>query len=175
MLRMISGSCSRSGTRYASLAVLAIGLFAGAPGAFGATILTGSIIEAVVDTDVCLHSPAHVPCQDLGSSDAAAPGNTNPIRLTLSLIAPNGTPVTGLVSGDFDFEWRFGIPFSIPSVGTCPSCFEDTSTLVGGPPGMYVIFATPSLVNWEDVNISRMRIDVTATTSVYMLMRYDLR
>ncbi len=40
---------------------------------------------------------------------------------------------------------------------------------------MYVIFVTPSLVNWEDVNISRMRIDVTATTSVYMLMRYDLR
>ena len=161
MVRTILNSCSQSRMQFSSIFALTIPLLAGAPNAFGASFLSGSIIEAVVDTDVCLHSPAHVPCQQLSSTDAAAPGNINPIRITLSLIAPDGTPVTGLVSGDFDFEWRFGTVMSIPAVGTCTNCFEDTSTLVGDPPGMYVIFVTPAIVTWEEVNISRMRIDVT--------------
>ena len=176
MLRKILGSYSRVGTRFSSVAVLTIALLAGAPDAFGVKpFLSGSILEAVVETDVCARVPAALGCSSFSSTEAATPTTTHPIRITLSVIRPNGVPVTGLLRGDFDFEWRFGTNMSIPSVGTCAGCFEDTSTLVGGPPGMYVLYVTPSFASWEEVNISRLRIDVTAVTSIHKLMKIDLR
>ena len=175
MFRKILRSYSRAGTRFPSVAVLTIAMLAGAPGAFGVKpFLSGSILEAVLETDSCTRG-APTPCGQLSSTEAATPTTTHPIRITLSVIRPNGVPVTGLLRGDFDFEWRFGTNMSIPSVGTCADCFEDPSTLVGGPPGMYVLYVTPSFGSWEDVNISRLRIDVTAVTSLHMLMKIDLR
>ena len=40
---------------------------------------------------------------------------------------------------------------------------------------MYVLYVTPSFASWEEVNISRLRIDVTAVTSIHKLMKIDLR
>lgn len=167
--------CSRLRARVFTIVVLMLALSAGAEDAFAVKpFLSGEIFEMVVETDVCFRQPAAGGCNDLGSTEAAAPGNPNPIRITLSLIQPNGAGVTGLVRGDFDFEWRFGQPIEIPAVGNCASCFEDSSLLFSPIPGMYVLYITP-LANWEDVNISRLRVDASPTVSLYKLIKLDLR
>ncbi len=169
------GKCSRSKTRWFTVAALMLALSTAGGQAFAAQpFLSGDIFEMVVETDVCLRQPLSGGCSTFGSIDAAAPGNANPIRVTLSLIQPNGAPVTGLPRGDFEFEWRFGQPILIPTFASCPICFEDSSTLLVPLPGMYVLYVTPTGI-WEDVNVSRLRIDVLPTVSVYKLIKLDLR
>ena len=169
------GKCSRSKTCLFTVAVLLPALSTGAEEAFAVEpFLSGAMFEMVVETDVCLRQPLSGGCSTFGSTEAAAPGNANPIRVTLSLIQPKGAPLTGLARGDFEFEWRFGQPILIPSFATCALCFEDSSLLLVPLPGMYVLYITPTGI-WEDVNISRLRVDVLPTVSIYKLIKLDLR
>jgi len=108
-------------------------------------VVTGEIINVIVDEDACLSGYSF--CMELGTTNLEAQaGNDAAVLLVMQLIKPNGQPLTGLVFTDFFVDQEItpsGAGVILPDSIACPTCFFDHGD------GVYRLVMQPQFGNWR--------------------------
>lgn len=110
-----------------------------------AVVATANLI-AVVDVDVCDGGAIDM-CSDTGSLVAAAGGNNSVLAVVVQVKRANGTPVPGLLEGDFVLATVTNRPPAADpafvSTAACANCFVEAQ------PGTYRLGVQPLFgANW---------------------------